>query len=54
MANSRDSAHSECHSASLYCNVANAFLIAPQIYWFSLLCKKATRLFDTAPAKKDG
>ncbi|CAD7691077.1 unnamed protein product [Nyctereutes procyonoides] len=39
--------------ASLYCNVANAFLIAPQIYWFSLLCKKATWLFDTAPAKKD-
>ncbi|XP_055982875.1 TLC domain-containing protein 3A [Sorex fumeus] len=37
-----------------YCNVANAFLIAPQIYWFSLLCKKAARLFDTPPAKKDG
>ncbi|XP_036691422.1 TLC domain-containing protein 3A isoform X1 [Balaenoptera musculus] len=37
-----------------YCNVANAFLIAPQIYWFSLLCKKAARLFDAPPAKKDG
>lgn len=37
-----------------FCNVANAFLIAPQIYWFSLLCKKAARLFDAAPAKKDG
>ncbi|KAG8520122.1 Protein FAM57A [Galemys pyrenaicus] len=37
-----------------FCNVANAFLIAPQIYWFSLLCKKAVRLFDSAPAKKDG
>lgn len=37
-----------------YCNVANAFLIAPQIYWFSLLCKKAARLFDTPRAKKDG
>ncbi|TKC47505.1 hypothetical protein EI555_018958 [Monodon monoceros] len=37
-----------------YCNVANAFLIAPQIYWFSLLCKKAVRLFDAPPAKKDG
>ncbi|XP_004685197.1 PREDICTED: protein FAM57A [Condylura cristata] len=36
-----------------FCNVANAFLIAPQIYWFSLLCKKAVRLFDSAPAKKD-
>lgn len=37
-----------------YCNVANAFLIAPQIYWFSLLCKKAARLFDTPLAGKDG
>lgn len=41
-------------SIPFYCNVANAFLIAPQIYWFSLLCKKAARLFDTPPAKKDG
>ncbi|OWK15474.1 FAM57A, partial [Cervus elaphus hippelaphus] len=32
-----------------HCNVANAFLIAPQIYWFSLLCKKAARLFDVNP-----
>uniref|UniRef100_A0A8D1K4P9 TLC domain containing 3A n=1 Tax=Sus scrofa TaxID=9823 RepID=A0A8D1K4P9_PIG len=37
-----------------YCNVANAFLVAPQIYWFSLLCKKAARLFSTPSAKKDG
>ncbi|XP_068834090.1 TLC domain-containing protein 3A isoform X2 [Capricornis sumatraensis] len=37
----------------LHCNVANAFLIAPQIYWFSLLCKKAARLFDVPPAEKD-
>lgn len=36
------------------CNVANAFLIAPQLYWFSLLCKKAVGLFDTPPAEKDG
>uniref|UniRef100_A0A8C0ZTC5 TLC domain-containing protein n=1 Tax=Castor canadensis TaxID=51338 RepID=A0A8C0ZTC5_CASCN len=36
-----------------HCNVANAFLIAPQIYWFSLLCKKAVRLFDTAQTKKE-
>uniref|UniRef100_A0A8D2I305 TLC domain containing 3A n=1 Tax=Urocitellus parryii TaxID=9999 RepID=A0A8D2I305_UROPR len=35
-----------------YCNVANAFLIAPQLYWFALLCKKAIRLFG-AQAKKD-
>uniref|UniRef100_A0A2K6V253 TLC domain containing 3A n=1 Tax=Saimiri boliviensis boliviensis TaxID=39432 RepID=A0A2K6V253_SAIBB len=37
-----------------FCNVANAFLIAPQIYWFSLLCRKALRLFDNPQAKKDG
>ncbi|XP_023375032.1 protein FAM57A [Otolemur garnettii] len=37
-----------------FCNVANAFLIAPQIYWFYLLCRKAVRLFDTPQAKKDG
>uniref|UniRef100_A0A2K6GLW5 TLC domain containing 3A n=1 Tax=Propithecus coquereli TaxID=379532 RepID=A0A2K6GLW5_PROCO len=37
-----------------FCNVANAFLIAPQIYWFCLLCRKAARLFDTPQAKKDG
>ncbi|KAM8818358.1 TLC domain-containing protein 3A [Rhynchonycteris naso] len=37
-----------------FCNVANAVLIAPQIYWFSLLCKKAARLFDAPPAEKDG
>ncbi|XP_062071658.1 TLC domain-containing protein 3A isoform X1 [Lepus europaeus] len=37
-----------------YCNVANAFLIAPQIYWFSLLCKKAARLFDVPEVKKEG
>lgn len=41
-------------SIPFYCNVANAFLIAPQIYWFSLLCKKASRLFDSPLAKKDG
>uniref|UniRef100_H0WIE7 TLC domain containing 3A n=1 Tax=Otolemur garnettii TaxID=30611 RepID=H0WIE7_OTOGA len=34
-----------------FCNVANAFLIAPQIYWFYLLCRKAVRLFDTPQAK---
>uniref|UniRef100_E9Q1B2 TLC domain containing 3A n=1 Tax=Mus musculus TaxID=10090 RepID=E9Q1B2_MOUSE len=38
----------------LHCNMANAVLISPQLYWFSLLCKKAARLFDTAKAKKDG
>lgn len=38
----------------VFCNVANAILIAPQLYWFSLLCKKAAGLFDTPPAEKDG
>ncbi|KAK7803794.1 hypothetical protein U0070_001756 [Myodes glareolus] len=38
----------------LHCNVANAILISPQLYWFSLLCRKAARLFDTAKAKKNG
>ncbi|XP_030744104.1 TLC domain-containing protein 3A [Echinops telfairi] len=37
-----------------HCNVANAFLIAPQIYWFSLLCRKAAQLFGGPQAKKDG
>lgn len=37
-----------------FCNIANAFLIAPQLYWFSLLCKKAAGLFDTPLAEKDG
>lgn len=34
----------------LHCNVANAFLIAPQIYWFSLICRKAMRLYSSSPA----
>ncbi|XP_070591524.1 TLC domain-containing protein 3A isoform X2 [Erythrolamprus reginae] len=34
----------------LHCNVANAFLIAPQIYWFALICRKATRLYSRSPA----
>uniref|UniRef100_A0A8D2JJ46 TLC domain containing 3A n=1 Tax=Sciurus vulgaris TaxID=55149 RepID=A0A8D2JJ46_SCIVU len=40
-------------SIPFYCNVANAFLIAPQLYWFSLLCRKAVRLFDAAQGRKD-
>ncbi|EHB13358.1 Protein FAM57A [Heterocephalus glaber] len=42
------------YNIPFFCNVANAFLISPQIYWFSLLCKKALRLFDTPQDKKDG
>ncbi|XP_006891146.1 PREDICTED: protein FAM57A-like [Elephantulus edwardii] len=37
-----------------HCNLANAILIAPQLYWFSLLCRKAVRLFDAPQTKKDG
>ncbi|XP_063002563.1 TLC domain-containing protein 3A isoform X2 [Elgaria multicarinata webbii] len=33
----------------LHCNVANAVLIAPQLYWFTLICRKATRLYSSAP-----
>ncbi|XP_074119919.1 TLC domain-containing protein 3A [Sminthopsis crassicaudata] len=35
------------------CNVINAFLIAPQLYWFALLCRKAAQMFNTSQAKKD-
>uniref|UniRef100_A0A8C6V758 TLC domain containing 3A n=1 Tax=Naja naja TaxID=35670 RepID=A0A8C6V758_NAJNA len=34
----------------LHCNVANALLIAPQIYWFTLICRKAVRLYSSSPA----
>ncbi|XP_063152591.1 TLC domain-containing protein 3A [Candoia aspera] len=34
----------------LHCNVANALLIAPQIYWFALICRKAMRLYSSSPA----
>ncbi|XP_018102411.1 TLC domain-containing protein 3A isoform X3 [Xenopus laevis] len=32
-------------SIPLHCNVANASIMAPQIYWFWLICKKALRLY---------
>ncbi|XP_060115041.1 TLC domain-containing protein 3A [Heteronotia binoei] len=32
-----------------HCNVANAVLIAPQLYWFFLICRKAMRLYSSAP-----
>ncbi|OXB54498.1 hypothetical protein ASZ78_002881 [Callipepla squamata] len=34
------------------CNVANAALIAPQLYWFTLICRKAVRLYGSSPADK--
>ncbi|XP_061460822.1 TLC domain-containing protein 3A [Rhineura floridana] len=33
-----------------HCNVANALLIAPQLYWFALICRKALRLYSSSPA----
>ncbi|KAL0180416.1 hypothetical protein M9458_025858, partial [Cirrhinus mrigala] len=44
------------------CNVGAALLMAPQLYWFSLICRGALRLFTgsssrsrrpTAPGKPD-
>ncbi|KAM9321322.1 TLC domain-containing protein 3A [Gastrophryne carolinensis] len=29
----------------LHCNIANATIMAPQIYWFWLICRKALRLY---------
>ncbi|XP_063809838.1 TLC domain-containing protein 3A [Pseudophryne corroboree] len=37
----------------LHCNIANASLIAPQIYWFWLICKKALRLYTNSTSNKD-
>ncbi|XP_030632907.1 TLC domain-containing protein 3A [Chanos chanos] len=30
----------------LHCNIGNICLLAPQVYWFSLLCRKACRLYS--------
>ncbi|XP_042298320.1 TLC domain-containing protein 3A [Sceloporus undulatus] len=32
-----------------HCNVANALLLAPQLYWFVLICRKAMRLYSSSP-----
>lgn len=37
----------------MHCNVANASLIAPQLYWFMLICKKAVRLYSSSPSDKN-
>uniref|UniRef100_A0A8C9NAD4 TLC domain containing 3A n=1 Tax=Serinus canaria TaxID=9135 RepID=A0A8C9NAD4_SERCA len=36
----------------LHCNIANAALIAPQLYWFRLICRKAARLYGGSPAHR--
>ncbi|KAM9117551.1 TLC domain-containing protein 3A isoform 1-T2 [Pangshura tecta] len=37
----------------IHCNVANASLIAPQLYWFVLICRKAVRLYSSSPSDKN-
>ncbi|KAM4701787.1 TLC domain-containing protein 3A [Discoglossus pictus] len=37
----------------LHCNVVNATIMAPQIYWFWLICRKAVRLYNHSPFSKD-
>ncbi|XP_030042149.1 TLC domain-containing protein 3A [Microcaecilia unicolor] len=38
----------------LHCNVANASILAPQLYWFCLICRKAVRLYSSVQTKKVG
>ncbi|XP_053310828.1 TLC domain-containing protein 3A [Spea bombifrons] len=37
----------------VHCNVINATMLAPQIYWFWLICRKALRLYTNSPLRKD-
>lgn len=37
----------------IQCNMINATIMAPQIYWFRLICKKAIRLFWNSSSSKD-
>ncbi|KAJ7990283.1 hypothetical protein DPEC_G00298710 [Dallia pectoralis] len=38
----------------LHCNLANLSILAPQIYWFALLCRKAYRLYLRQTARSKG
>ncbi|XP_031429314.1 TLC domain-containing protein 3A isoform X3 [Clupea harengus] len=38
----------------LHCNLGNLCILAPQLYWFTLLCRKARRLFLQQHKKRDG
>ncbi|KAM8975371.1 TLC domain-containing protein 3A [Pelodytes ibericus] len=40
-------------SIPLHCNIINATILAPQIYWFWLICQKALRLYSKPPLSKD-
>ncbi|XP_068121452.1 TLC domain-containing protein 3A [Hyperolius riggenbachi] len=37
----------------LLCNLVNASILAPQLYWFWLICRKAVRLYSTSDSSKD-
>lgn len=37
----------------LHCNIGNLAILAPQIYWFCLLCRKARRLYLRQTKPKD-
>ncbi|XP_040192713.1 TLC domain-containing protein 3A [Rana temporaria] len=37
----------------LHCNIINASIMAPQIYWFWLICRKALRLYTSPSSSKD-
>lgn len=34
-----------------HCNVTNALLIAPQLYWFALICRKAAGVYSGSPVQ---
>lgn len=37
----------------MHCNITNAAIMAPQIYWFWLICRKAVRLYSNSTSSKD-
>ncbi|XP_069829067.1 TLC domain-containing protein 3A [Dendropsophus ebraccatus] len=37
----------------IHCNITNAAIMAPQIYWFRLICQKAMRLYSNSAPSKD-
>ncbi|KAJ3608485.1 hypothetical protein NHX12_025532 [Muraenolepis orangiensis] len=39
-------------SVSWQCNLGAAFLMAPQLYWFSLICRGAFRLFTRSSSRR--
>ncbi|KAG9492623.1 TLC domain-containing protein 3A [Eleutherodactylus coqui] len=37
----------------LHCNITNAAIMAPQIYWFWLICRKAKKLYSNSNSGKN-